>query len=269
MQAPTLADTIRSVFISVGGRQTFVMDVGSGGEAVVLHSGWIGTWEDWAPQLAALSRQRRVVAFDHRGAGRTCGAPDEVSIERLVDDLFDVLDALAVDRCVLGGFSTGSQVVQHALHRSPQRFSALLLMCPSGDAAPDPAFLALLEADFDAAIRQFLTACLPEAAEQNVEPVRKWAHDVLHQSDSASAVHLLRAMMSPSPAIAGVRLPDVPVLVLQGDADPFSPVEYGRLLAERFPSAGRHHVLHGAGHLLAMTRPQETLDAMERFLASF
>lgn len=256
------------MFLSVNGRPAFVMDAGSGGEAVVLHSGWIGTWEDWAPQVAGLSRDRRVVAFDHRGAGRTPGAPDEVHVDRLVDDLFEVIDALAVERCVLGGFSTGSQVVQHALHRSPHRFSALLLMCPSGDAPPDPAFLDLLERDFDTAIDHFVTACLPEAAEENVDAVRKWALDVLHQSDSASSVQLLQAMMSPSPALAGLDLPDIPTLILQGDADPFSPVAYGRALADRFPSAARHQVLPGAGHLLAMTRPTAALTAIQDFLTT-
>ncbi|MGN6742616.1 MAG: alpha/beta fold hydrolase [Amnibacterium sp.] len=252
----------------VDGRPVFVMDVGTGGRPVLLHSGWIGTWEDWAPQVAALSRQNRVVAFDHRGAGRTPGEPSELVLDRLVDDLLVLADALELDRPVLGGFSTGSQVVQHALHRAPDRFSALILMSPCGDTPPDPAFLGLLEQDFAAGVEAFLDACLPEAESDDVSAVRKWARDILHQSGSAAAVALLRSMLAPSPALAGPALPDVPVLIVHGDRDPFSPVAYGRALAERFPRAS-HRVVPGAGHLVAMTRPGETADLMCEFVSTY
>lgn len=261
------AGTIPCVFVSIKGRPVFVVDVGAGDQVVVLHSGWIGTWEDWAPQVAALSRFRRVIAFDHRGAGRTPGLASELCMDRLVDDLLELIETFGLDRCVLGGFSTGSQVVQHALSRAPDRFSAVILMCPSGDAAPDPAFLDLLTSDFGAAVDQFVQACLPEAIREDVAPVRKWARDVLHQSEPANAVRLLQTMMSPSPALAGMQLPDIPALILQGDSDPFSPVEYGHALAERFPSASGQRVIHGSGHLLAMTRPAESVAAIQRFLS--
>lgn len=255
------------MLMDVNGRSVFVMDVGAGGVPVLLHSGWIGTWEDWAPQVAALSRQGRVVAFDHRGSGRTAGQAAELELGRLVDDLLEIADVLGLARPVLGGFSTGSQVVQHALHRAPDRFSALVLMCPCGDTPPDPAFLALLEQDLPTGIEVFLDACLPEADAEDVGPVRKWARDLLSQSGPAAAVALLRSMMAPSPALAGLDLPELPTLIIQGDLDPFSPVEYGRSLADRFPRSS-HRVLAGAGHLLAMTRPGWTTDAIRQFLAS-
>ncbi|HEV7192959.1 MAG TPA: alpha/beta fold hydrolase [Jatrophihabitantaceae bacterium] len=150
------------------------MDVGAGDDAVVLHSGWIGTWEDWAPQLSALSRGQRVVAFDHRGVGRTPCETGEFGVDRLAEDLLEVIETLEVGRCVLGGFSTGSQVLQRALSQAPDQFCALILMCPSGDAAPDAAFLDMLRSDFDTAIDMFVQACLPEAVHEDVAAVRKW-----------------------------------------------------------------------------------------------
>jgi pimeloyl-ACP methyl ester carboxylesterase len=119
------------MFIGIGGRQVFMVDLGAGGLPFVAHSGWVGTWEDWEPPLAALSRTRRAVGFDHRGAGRTGGEPEHISFSALVDDLVALLDGLGITRCALGGFSNGNRVVQEAVARQPDRYAGLVLMCPS------------------------------------------------------------------------------------------------------------------------------------------
>ena len=46
----------------------------------------------------------------------------------LVDDLFRVLDALKVERCVLAGESAGGLTVLQAARRTPERFNGLVLV---------------------------------------------------------------------------------------------------------------------------------------------
>lgn len=252
------------MFVEVAGRQVFVVDLGEGGFLpFVAHSGWIGTWEDWEPQLAVLGRTRRAVGFDHRGAGRTGGDAASLTLESLVEDLEALLDALGVSRCVLGGFSSGSRVVQEAILRQPDRYAGLVLLCPHETAQANEGFIGLLQRDFAAGIEAFLDRCLPEP---DSDHVRRWGRDVLHQSGAEQAVALLRSLSGPTVASERPQELSLPTLVVQGDADPLSPVGYGEALVAALPRA-RQVVVPG-GHLIAQTQPQATAAPMAEFLAA-
>lgn len=96
------------------------------GVPLVLIAGMGGASSFWAPQVAALSRHRRVLVYDQRGTGRS----DRVlvhSIEQLADDLLRLLDALKISTVDLIGHSTGGAIalVISALH--PKRVRSLVL----------------------------------------------------------------------------------------------------------------------------------------------
>ena len=96
-----------TVYKEIAGYQFFTVDLGAGSRTFFAHSGWIGTFEDWLPTLGVLSKTWRAVSYDHRGTGETSVPVEEITAEALLDDIFRVMDALAVERCVLGGFSSG------------------------------------------------------------------------------------------------------------------------------------------------------------------
>ncbi len=238
------------MFLEIDGRQVFAVDAGRGEVPVVLHSGWIGTWEDWLPQVEALSRVTRVVAYDHRGAGRSPCAPEAITLDARVADLLGVLDAAGIERCVVGGFSSGSSVVLEALNRESARFLGCILMCPVNP-DPNPGFMALLEQDFDAAMHAFLDLCLPEAAERDVASVRRWGWDVLHQSGPEQAVRLMEVLRAP--ADRATRQPStVPGVIVVGQADPMSDASALPGWQALLPQATAT-VVPGAGHLAAFT----------------
>ncbi|MGC8919828.1 alpha/beta fold hydrolase [Streptomyces sp. PG2] len=82
----------------------------------------------WAPQLAAFSADRRVVAPDLRGYGAS-PVPDDTStpLSVFADDLAALLDHLGIDRCVLGGVSMGGQIVMECCARFPGRIAGIVL----------------------------------------------------------------------------------------------------------------------------------------------
>jgi pimeloyl-ACP methyl ester carboxylesterase len=53
-------------------------------------------------------------------------SPERISHEALVDDVFRVMDAMGIERCVVAGFSRGSVTALRAVMRSPERFDGLL-----------------------------------------------------------------------------------------------------------------------------------------------
>jgi pimeloyl-ACP methyl ester carboxylesterase len=247
------------MFVRVHDRNFFVVDVGVGELPVVLHSGWIGTWEDWLPQIAALSRVTRVIAYDHRGTGRTVATAAEITHDELVHDMFGILDVSGVRRCVVGGFSSGATVVVDAVTARPEVFAGSLLMCPVfADKAPSPNFVAALQNDFDSAIEAFLDVCFPEAAHRDVADVRRWARSVLHQSPPETAVQLMHALRAPKPMTEYEPLP-LPTAIVMGMDDPMSNEAHLESWTRLLPNTTTT-LIPETGHIAAFT----AADAVSR-----
>jgi aminoacrylate hydrolase len=255
------------VFVRVRERDVFVVDVGAGELPVVLHSGWIGTWEDWLPQIEALSRLTRVIAYDHRGTGRTVATAADITHDELVQDLFGVLDVCGVGRCVVGGFSSGATIVVDALTARPELFAGALFMCPVFvDEAPAPSFLAALQDDFDSAIESFLDVCFPEAARRDVAVVRRWARSVLHQSTPETAVQLMLALRAPKAMTDYAPLP-LPTAIVMGAEDLLSNGADLASWTRLFPNAATT-LIPDTGHIVAFTAAEAVnrafLDLVQR-----
>ena len=81
------------------------------GSGLVMLPGWSQTAQTFDGQLAALSRNRRVVAIDHRGHGDSSAPDVGYHIHRLAADVRDVLIAHDLDHIHLLGHSMGCAVI--------------------------------------------------------------------------------------------------------------------------------------------------------------
>jgi 3-oxoadipate enol-lactonase len=95
---------------------------------VLLHALGEGS-ADWAPVAAALAPAWRVYAPDLRGHGAS-DWPGSYTIEQLTTDLAAFLDALGLDRVVLGGHSLGAAPAYLYAARHPGRVARLILEDP-------------------------------------------------------------------------------------------------------------------------------------------
>ncbi|WP_341905498.1 alpha/beta hydrolase [Polaromonas sp. YR568] len=102
----------------------------SKGSAVFFHHG-IGTnhaiWSEWVPIIAA---RYPVVQFDMRGFGNSI-VPDQPhlwSLQEMVDDVWDVVDAAGHHRVHLVGESFGATVVLAAALARPDRVESLRML---------------------------------------------------------------------------------------------------------------------------------------------
>jgi pimeloyl-ACP methyl ester carboxylesterase len=109
---------------------------GSGDRPFVLVHGFTGSRDDWADVLPALSELGPTVTLDQRGHGGSTnpGIPEAYSLEQLVLDLTDFLDAMGIERCDLLGHSMGGMVCLRLTLANPERVASLVLM----DTAPGP-----------------------------------------------------------------------------------------------------------------------------------
>ncbi|WP_404336369.1 pyrimidine utilization protein D [Sphingomonas sp. MMS12-HWE2-04] len=78
---------------------------------LILSSGLGGSAGYWAPNLAALADHFHVIAYDHRGTGRSDRAlPETLSVEEMAGDVARLMDALAIERAHFVGHALGGAI---------------------------------------------------------------------------------------------------------------------------------------------------------------
>lgn len=252
------------MFITVGNAKIYTTAFGPTTSPVILGiGGWIGSWELWAEPFAILSQDWRTVTYDHRGAGATVAAVGSITFDRLVEDVFAVMDAYGIEQCVLAAESAGALTAFGATIRNPQRIRGLVIVDGLYYRETPPerdAFLMGLRQVYPATLDRFVETCVPEP---DSEHIKRWGHQILARAsqESAIALHL---------SASGIDLRDdlhritQPTLLIHGEADALVSVEGARRLAGMLPNA-KLTVLPGAGHVPTMTRPVDVAREISSF----
>ena len=117
------------MFITRGDARIFATAFGpKSGPAIIGIGGWIGSWELWLDPFSILSESWRTIAYDHRGSGATVAPIESITFDTLVDDLFAVLDAYEVERCIVAAESAGAITALAAALKQPQRLAGLVIV---------------------------------------------------------------------------------------------------------------------------------------------
>ena len=255
------------MFVTVADATLFTTAFGDPGAPAILGmGGWIGSWELWVQPFARLSANWHTIAYDHRGTGATLAPAASITFDRLVEDVFCVLDAYQVERCYLAAESSGAAVALGAALRRPERVAGLIIVdgfyySPPGD-GPD-AFVAALQANYDQALKVFVAACVPEP---DCEHIKRWGLQILQRATPEAAIALYE--MANGVDLRGEISRIVqPTLVIHGDADQIVPVAAAQWLAQTLPNA-ELVVLPGAGHVPTMTRPDAVVAEIVGFLTT-
>ncbi|MEG3180199.1 pyrimidine utilization protein D [Sphingomonas sp. LT1P40] len=117
----------------------------SDGPPLILSSGLGGSASYWQLNLEALAAGHCVLAYDHRGTGRSDRAlPDAVTVDDLADDMLGLMDALGWDRAGIVGHAAGGVAGLALGIKAPERLDKLVVV--NGWASADPHFLRCFEA---------------------------------------------------------------------------------------------------------------------------
>jgi pimeloyl-ACP methyl ester carboxylesterase len=259
----------------VDGGELYVEEHGTGQPVLLIQGLGYAMWA-WQMQVPALSRERRAIVFDNRGAGRSVKAPGPYTIELLADDAAAVLEDVThgVPAHVVG-LSMGGYIALTLALRHPELVRSLVL---TGTAAGGPGTSPVPAATLDAWLAA--AGLPPEEYARRTMPISfapGWTDEHRAEYDGLLAARL----EYPTPPEcwaaqydactvflergAPVEQIDVPALVLHGDADRVVPVENGRSLVRRLPHS-RLVVLAGRGHLAPLETPEAFNAEVLRFL---
>ncbi len=119
---------MREIWLADGACELFAVEDGSGAALMLLHGG-LASHHAVLPMLTPLADRHRVIAPDLRGSGRSWCSED-LTFDRLAEDIARLLDHLAIRRVVIGGISSGSGPAVRFALRYPERTRALIVIRP-------------------------------------------------------------------------------------------------------------------------------------------
>jgi pimeloyl-ACP methyl ester carboxylesterase/DNA-binding CsgD family transcriptional regulator len=236
------------------------------GPVVVKASNWLThleyEWESpiWRHWMQFFSRHFRFIRYDERGCGMTDWNVDDISPERQLADLEDVVAAADIhDPFTLLGMSQGGATCMRYVVKHPERVSRLILygVYPQGwarrgdeNAAHEfDSIGALMRAGWgrnNPVFRQLFTSrFVPDATDEQLA----WFNDLCLKTasgDNAATLFSSRAQIDVVDLLPQV---EAPTLVIHAREDAVVPLSQGHLLASRLPNAqfvevdSRNHIL--------------------------
>jgi pimeloyl-ACP methyl ester carboxylesterase len=256
---------------ALDGLELYYEERGSG-RPILLVPGIPALANDWAPLAERLSGSRRVIAFDNRGSGRSSVTPGPYTTALLAADALALLDHLGIERADVFGVSLGGMIAQELALARPARVDRLVLGCTHcgvSHAARMPrdtgrAF-AMETDDWELRMRSLAPLAFARGVDGELVDrfVEKKSGDV--QDREGYRAQIAAALSHDT----WERLPriDRPTLILTGDDDQVIPAASSDVLHERIPDSVLY-VVAGAGHLFFLERLDETVRALETFLAA-
>jgi pimeloyl-ACP methyl ester carboxylesterase len=264
------------------GRELHLERHGEGTPVVVLEAGMGVSRNSWGAVIPGLAARTTVVAYDRSGLGRSAPDPAPRTLDRLTDDLVDLLGHLGDGPFVLVGHSWGGPIVRSAAARVPDRITGLVLVDPT-DEGCELFFSAGNERQLRWAPRVMpllaraglLRLFVKRLATSLPEP---WATGLrTEDGTAAAAAEQLAELRSSNDDLRRLRdeplvLPDVPVTVISGGkAGAMERNRRGELVAAHRAGAealphGRHVVAERSSHYVPFTEPELVVAEVARIL---
>ena len=248
------------------------IDGPEGAPWVTMSNSLATTHRMWDPQIAAFTRQYRVLRYDKRGHGETDVAPGPYSFELLADDVLALLDALQITRTHFVGLSMGGMTGMTMALKNPGVLRTLVLCdTTSRDPLGDPALWqqridavkagGSMEAMVEPTVARFLTPDTVKNRPAMADIVRGMVRATPMDGYIACCQAIAKLNLTD-------RLPGIsnPTLIVVGADDPATTVDMARTIHQRV-AGSELVILKNAAHLSNLEQAEAFNEAVLAFLA--
>jgi len=235
--------------------------------ALVLSNSLGTTHRMWDPQVAAFSRNFRLLRYDTRGHGQSSATPGPYTIDKSSWDVVQLLDFLGLDRVHFCGLSMGGMTGLFLGANAAHRFHKIVLCSTAAKIGTPESWNARIDAVHKGGMHAVAAGV-----------VERWLTTAYRASHAAETATVLRMLEEANPEgyvanCAAVRDADlrqslqnvsVSALVLSGTHDPATPPADGQLLAKQIPGAS--YVELNAAHLCNIEAQDDFNSRVVNFL---
>lgn len=217
----------------------------------------------WQDQALELSRNFRLLRYNHRGHEGSEVPPGPYSIADLGSDLLALLDELGIERFSFAGLSIGGMAGMWLASEVPERLQKLVLLCTSAKMDPQ-----IWKARIQTARESGTASMAPAVVERWFTPAfREAAPDTVKRAERMVANTPDEGYAACCEAIRDMDLRErlsgitAPTLIVAGEEDPATPPEHAELLRDSIPGS-QMLLVPDAAHLANIERPETVTPAM-------
>ena len=260
-------------------RNNVVLSGTPGAQPMVFAHGFGCDQNMWRFVAPAFEDRYCVVLFDHVGSGGSdLAAYDQAKYSSLAGYATDVLEIcrnLELHDVIFVGHSVSAMIGVLAAAEEPGRFDRLVLVGPSARYLDDVGYVGgFSREDIDGLLESLesnylgWSAAMAPVIMGNVDRPALGAEltNSFCRSDPQIAKQFARTTFL-SDNRNDLRRVTVPVLVLQCQEDVIAPLEVGEFVQREIPQADLV-VLNATGHCPNLSAPEETIAAIESYLAN-
>jgi pimeloyl-ACP methyl ester carboxylesterase len=236
-------------------------EVHGSGPPLLLTHGYSSTSAMWQGQIAALSKQHKLILWDMRGHGQSDYPDDDAAYSEAltVGDMAALLDEAGADSAIVGGLSLGGYMSLAFYRAYPERVRALLIIDTGPGFKKDEARDGWNKRAHETGER------FEREGLEGLKLASRERSSVVHR-DASGLARAARGMLTQRDAGVIETLPHikVPALVVVGaDDTPF--LAASDYMAAKIPGAQKA-VIPAAGHAANIDQPQAFIDAVLPFL---
>lgn len=243
------------------------------GTPLLLIQGAAATHLHWGERLLSLvARTFDVVAYDHRGVGRSAPVSGPFTMADLADDAIRVLDRVGWTQASVFGVSMGGVVAQELAIHHPDRISRLVVGGNNAGGAAASTTRAACEAEVASVVvrgdrarttRNMFRLGVKDEETLPPEAWREYQEAAVTLPVGPHATVLQIGALARHTTADRLHEIGVPTLVIHGEADRIVHPEDGISVARGIPQA-RLTILD-AGHLFWLEKPERTAEMLAEF----
>lgn len=241
--------------LSINGFDMYYEIYGEGSPLLLLH-GFTGSGADLVQGFKQLSLKHKLIIPDLRGHGRSTNPSKQFSFRQAALDIFALLDHLKISQCSGIGFSGGGCVLLHMAYQQPDKVKSMTIV----SAAP---YFPQQTRDI---AKQF--ALQEKTAEQWAAMRNMHFHgdeqiQMLWEQASAFGDDDMQDMNFTPEKLSKIK---AKTLIVQGDKDPFYPLELTIELYKGIPTAYLWIIPNGGHVPIASDATQDFISYVEKFM---
>lgn len=252
--------------VNVGDARIEYFSQGQGDAVVLLPGGSLDVSYMEGLANALADGGYRAVRINFRGAGKSTGPDEGVTLHTLAGDVAGVIEALKLGPTNVAGHAFGNRVARTVAADHPELVRSIILIAAGGKVPAKP------EAD-----QALATIFNPASSEPEVLEAMKYmvgaptevpvAWQILKQARAPEVAGIEGRAAKATPLKEWWAPPgDAKYLVLQGTNDQAAPAENGELLKQELGARVTLVPIEGAGHLMFVTDPDKVAAAIISFL---